>query len=66
MRYVERFGTRCFHQGCTGRGWAEELFFGEGWGKAATKILGAGQGNSQTRGIFGAGAAVLKYFGQGK
>ena len=48
------------------RGGAEEKKFGVGRGRAGSKILGAGRGNSQTRGIFGAGAAVLKYFGQGK
>ena len=36
-----------------------------GRGRAGSKILGAGQGNSQTRGILWAGRAVLKYFGAG-
>ena len=34
-----------------------------GGGRAGQGVKSLGQGNSRTRGIFGAGGAVLKYFG---
>ena len=40
-------------------------FFASWQGMVEETILGVGRGNSQTRGIFGAGRAALKSFGQG-